>query len=76
MNWIKNFVRPKIRGILGTSGMCRKTCGSSVPRPARWCSTSDLEANQFVIPRSGYHMRMAPEVRLKHTFDDGEVDRY
>ena len=31
----------------------------------------DLEANQFVIPGSGYHMRMSPEVRLKHTFDDG-----
>jgi acetyl-CoA carboxylase carboxyl transferase subunit beta len=31
----------------------------------------DLEANQFVIPRSGYHMRMPPEARLKQLFDDG-----
>jgi acetyl-CoA carboxylase carboxyl transferase subunit beta len=32
----------------------------------------DLEANQFVVPGSGYHMRMAPEARLKSMFD-GEV---
>jgi acetyl-CoA carboxylase carboxyl transferase subunit beta len=32
----------------------------------------DLEASLFVIPGSGYHMRMAPEARLKSMFD-GEV---
>ena len=34
----------------------------------------DLEANQFVMPQSGYHMRMPPEVRLKSMFDDGAYE--
>ncbi|TMJ36333.1 MAG: acetyl-CoA carboxylase carboxyltransferase subunit beta [Alphaproteobacteria bacterium] len=34
----------------------------------------DLENNQFVIPGSGYHMRMAPDVRLKSMFDAGEYE--
>jgi acetyl-CoA carboxylase carboxyl transferase subunit beta len=35
----------------------------------------DLEANQFVIPGSGYHMRMPPEVRLGLLFDGGEYEK-
>jgi acetyl-CoA carboxylase carboxyl transferase subunit beta len=31
----------------------------------------DLERNQFVIPTSGFHMRMPPEARLQHMFDGG-----
>ena len=34
----------------------------------------DLEANQFVIPGSGHHMRMPPDVRLGAMFDDGEFE--
>ena len=32
----------------------------------------DLEANQFVIPGSNYHMRMTAQQRLQSLFDDGE----
>ncbi len=35
----------------------------------------DLEANQFVIPGSGYHMRMAPEKRLAVMFDGSAYER-
>ncbi len=35
----------------------------------------DLEANQYVMPQSGYHMRMPPEARLKSMFDDGAYER-
>src|SRR5919206_103159 len=34
----------------------------------------DLEANQFVIPTSNYHMRMSAVARLKSLFDDGEFE--
>ncbi len=34
----------------------------------------DLEANQFVVPGSGYHMRMPGDVRLKFLFDAGRYD--
>jgi acetyl-CoA carboxylase carboxyl transferase subunit beta len=32
----------------------------------------DLEANQFVVPGSGYHMRMTASQRFAHFFDDGQ----
>ncbi len=32
----------------------------------------DLEANQFVVPGSNYHMRMDCQQRLAHLFDGGE----
>jgi acetyl-CoA carboxylase carboxyl transferase subunit beta len=34
----------------------------------------DLEANQFVIPGSGYHMRIGAEDRLKLFFDGGRFE--
>jgi acetyl-CoA carboxylase carboxyl transferase subunit beta len=34
----------------------------------------DLEANQFVIPGSGYHMRMTGKQRFANFFDDGEFE--
>src|SRR5215468_2754950 len=34
----------------------------------------DLEANQFVIPGSNYHMRMDAPKRLSHVFDNGEYE--
>ena len=70
MNWIKNFVRPKISGILGTKRDVPENMWVKCPETGEMVFYRDLEANQFVIPRSGYHMRMAPEARLKHTFDD------
>ncbi len=72
MNWIKNFVRPKIRGILGSRRDVPENMWIKCPETGEMVFYKDLEANQFVIPGSGHHMRMAPEVRLKHTFDDGE----
>ncbi len=72
MNWIKNFVRPKIRSILGGKREVPENMWVKCPETGQMVFYRDLEANQFVIPASGYHMRMAPEVRLKHMFDNGE----
>jgi acetyl-CoA carboxylase carboxyl transferase subunit beta len=34
----------------------------------------DLEANQWVVPNSGYHMKIKAKDRLAHFFDDGKYD--
>jgi acetyl-CoA carboxylase carboxyl transferase subunit beta len=77
MNWIKNFVRPKIRSILG--GTTRRDTPENMwikdPDSGQMVFYRDLEANQFVMPASGHHMRMAPEIRLKSMFDDGQFER-
>jgi acetyl-CoA carboxylase carboxyl transferase subunit beta len=74
MNWIKNFVRPKIRGLLGTKRETAENMWVKCPETGQMVFYRDLENNQFVIPGSGYHMRMAPDVRLKSMFDGGDYE--
>jgi acetyl-CoA carboxylase carboxyl transferase subunit beta len=72
MNWIKNFVRPKIRSFLGVKRDVPENMWVKCPETGEMVFYRDLEANQFVVPGSGYHMRMPPEVRLASMFDGGE----
>ena len=74
MNWIKNFVRPKIRGLLGAKRETPENMWVKCPETGQMVFYRDLENNQFVIPGSGYHMRMAPDMRLKSMFDGGEYE--
>ena len=74
MNWINNFVRPKIRSFLER----RETPDNlwvKCPETGEMVFHRDLEANLHVIPGSGHHMRMPAEQRLKHLFDNGEYVR-
>src|SRR5918992_4640780 len=69
MNWISNVVRPKIRSILNR----RETPENlwiKCPDTGQLVFFKDVEANQFVIPGSNYHMRMSANVRLKSIFDN------
>ena len=76
MNWIKNFVRPKIRSFLGTGKReVPENMWVKDPDSGQMVFYKDLEANQYVMPQSGYHMRMPPDVRLKSMFDDGAFEK-
>ncbi|WP_137390913.1 acetyl-CoA carboxylase, carboxyltransferase subunit beta [Rhodoligotrophos defluvii] len=74
MNWIKNFVRPKISNILSRREV-PENLWVKCPETGQMVFYRDLEANQFVIPGSDYHMRMPPATRLKSVFDDGEYQQ-
>ncbi len=74
MNWIKNFVRPKIRGILGTKKDTPDNMWIKCPLSGEMVFYRDLEANQFVVPSSGYHMNWKPKLRLAAMFDDGAYE--
>ncbi len=68
MNWISNVVRPKIRSFLNR----RETPENlwiKCPETGQLVFFKDVEANQFVIPGSNYHMRMSAAARLKSMFD-------
>ena len=72
MNWINNVVRPKISGLLSTAK--RETPDNlwvKCPETGEMVFYKDLEANQFVVPGSNYHMRMDSQQRLHHLFDNG-----
>jgi len=75
MNWIKNFVRPKIRSILGVKREVPENMWVKDPDSGQMVFYKDLEANQFVMPQSNYHMRMPPEDRMKAMFDDGAYEK-
>jgi hypothetical protein len=69
MNWISNVVRPKIRNML----VRRETPENlwiKCPETGQLVFYKHVEANQFVIPGSNYHMRMAALARLKSVFDN------
>src|SRR5437016_11493701 len=72
MNWISNVVRPKIRSFLRRE--VPENLWVKCPETGQLVFYKDLEANQFVIPNSNYHMRMSATVRLKSLFDDGEFE--
>jgi acetyl-CoA carboxylase carboxyl transferase subunit beta len=69
MNWISNVVRPKIRNYFAR----RETPENlwiKCPETGQLVFYKDVEANQFVIPGSNYHMRMGAKARLKSIFDN------
>jgi len=75
LNWIKNYVRPKIRGILGTKKETPDNMWIKCPQSGEMVFYRDLEANQFVVPSSDYHMNWKPHLRLAAMFDDGEYEK-
>jgi acetyl-CoA carboxylase carboxyl transferase subunit beta len=74
VNWINNVVRPKISGLLSTATKREVPDNLWVkcPESGQMVFYKDLEANQFVVPGSNYHMRMGSQQRLQHLFDSGE----
>jgi acetyl-CoA carboxylase carboxyl transferase subunit beta len=69
MNWISNVVRPKIRNYFAR----RETPENlwiKCPETGQLVFYKDVEANQFVIPGSNYHMRIGATARLKSIFDN------
>jgi acetyl-CoA carboxylase carboxyl transferase subunit beta len=69
VNWINSVVRPKIRNILRKKDM-PDNLWVKCPETGQMIYYKDLEANQFVVPGSNYHMRMSAGARLRALFDD------
>jgi acetyl-CoA carboxylase carboxyl transferase subunit beta len=68
MNWLTNVVRPKIRNMLRRK--TREKLWIKCPDSGQLVFYKDVEANQFVIPGSNYHIRMGAVARLKSIFDN------
>ncbi|PSM16561.1 acetyl-CoA carboxylase, carboxyltransferase subunit beta [Nitratireductor alexandrii] len=73
MNWITNYVRPKINSMLGRRDM-PENLWIKCPETGEMVFHKDLEDNQWVIPSSGHHMKISARQRLKFFFDDGRFD--
>lgn len=72
MNWISNVVPPKIRSFLRRE--TPENLWVKCPDSGELVFHKDLEANLFVVPGSGYHMRMPVKQRLDTLFDDSRYE--
>ena len=70
MNWITNYVRPKINSMLGRRDM-PENLWIKDPESGEMVFHKELEENQYVIPSSGHHMKISAKDRLKFFMDDG-----
>lgn len=73
MNWITNYVRPKINSMFGRREMPENLWVKD-PASGEMVFHKDLEKNQYVVPNSGYHMRIPAKARLESFFDDGAYE--
>jgi acetyl-CoA carboxylase carboxyl transferase subunit beta len=73
MNWLTNFVRPKLRALVS-----RKSTPENLwlkcPKCEQMLFMRDWEANQEVCTHCGHHMRIRPVKRLPHLFDEGKYE--
>ncbi|WP_310621977.1 acetyl-CoA carboxylase, carboxyltransferase subunit beta [Flexibacterium corallicola] len=74
MNWINNVVRPKIRSFLEKREM-PENLWIKCPETGEMVFHRDLEANQWVIPNSNFHMRISGAKRFEYFFDEGKYDK-
>ncbi|WP_017965988.1 acetyl-CoA carboxylase, carboxyltransferase subunit beta [Rhizobium leguminosarum] len=73
MNWITNYVRPRINSMLGRREV-PENLWIKCPETGEMVFHKDLEGNKWVIPASGYHMKMPAKARLTDLFDNGEFE--
>lgn len=71
MNWITNYVRPRINSMLGRRPEVPENLWIKCPETGEMVFHKDTEDNKWVIPASGYHMKMPAKARLADLFDGG-----
>ena len=71
MNWIANFVRPKIRALVAKRDV-PDNLWMKCPNCDSMLFHRDLEANLQVCHHCGHHLRLDPAARLAMLFDGGD----
>ena len=72
MNWLKSFVRPKLKQLVGGQKEIPDNLWHKCSHCEEMIFHRDLENNFRVCPRCGHHMRLNSPERLKMLFDDGQ----
>lgn len=74
MNWLSNFIRPKIRSLVTQQKDVPDNLWQKCPGCEGMLFTRDLTANLNVCYHCGHHLKIAVEDRLNTLFDDGRWD--
>ncbi|MBB3064010.1 acetyl-CoA carboxylase, carboxyltransferase subunit beta [Limibacillus halophilus] len=74
MNWINNYVRPKIRALV-KSREVPDNLWDKCPSCGQMIFHKELEKNLRVCTHCNHHLRLAAKDRLAMLFDDGDYTR-
>jgi acetyl-CoA carboxylase carboxyl transferase subunit beta len=74
MSWLTEFVRPKIRTLLGRTEV-PDNLWHQCPACQQMIFHRELETGKKVCPHCGHHMRATASDRLNWTFDEGSYTR-
>ena len=72
MNWLKNFVRPKLRKLVGGGKDVPDNLWHNCANCQQMVFHRDLEKNLNVCPHCGCHLRVNARLRLSMLTDDGQ----
>jgi len=78
MNWLTNFVRPKIKALVGGDKQpaAPDNLWVKCPNCEQMLFHRDLEANLQVCSFCNHHLRIGPQTRLTQLFDDGAFEKH
>lgn len=74
MNWLTNFVRPKLRALVTRTDV-PDNLWHKCPKCGQMIFHRDLEVNLHVCQHCGHHMRLGAIQRMELLFDGGEYHR-
>ena len=74
MNWITNFVRPKVKSLWSAKPETPDNLWRKCPGCQGMIFHRDLDAAQFVCMHCDHHLKIGTNARLKLLFDDGAWD--
>ncbi|MBS0471228.1 MAG: acetyl-CoA carboxylase carboxyltransferase subunit beta [Proteobacteria bacterium] len=75
MNWIANFVRPRIKSLMASrSSETPENLWKKCSACGEMIFHRDLALAQFVCPQCGEHMRIGPADRFNAIFDQGSYE--
>ncbi len=69
MNWIRNFVKPKLKALVSKD--VPENLWDKCPSCEQMIFHRELTENLFVCPQCDHHLRISPEDRLSYLFDGG-----
>ncbi len=74
MNWLTNFVRPKIRALVTSQKEVPDNLWEKCPGCSAMLFTRELEERFNVCHHCDYHLRLPAEKRLELLYDDAEYN--
>lgn len=75
MNWLTDFIRPRIRSLVGEQKEMPDNLWQKCPSCDGMLFHRDLEENLNVCYHCGHHLRITVKERLKIIFDGGQYER-